>query len=304
MHLEMDPAYQILLYYRYVAIDDPEAFAEQQRALCAQLDLRGRILIACEGMNGTVSGGLEETREYMETLQADLRFREMAFKVDAARDHVFPRLSIKVRSEVVTLGLEPEQDVNPLQVTGTKLQPYEWREMLEAGGDDLVVLDGRNAYEAALGHFKGALCPDIEHFRDFPGWFEEHRDELRGKRVMTYCTGGIRCEKLSGFLLEKGITEVFQLDGGIIRYGHDADTAGRHFDGRCYVFDERVVVDVNRTETNCVVSRCEVCGELSDRYVNCAWASCNRQHFRCAACEEREGRACTAECRAAIRCAG
>ena len=296
----MDAAFQILLYYRYVAIDDPEGFAEEQRLLCTELGLRGRILIAREGLNGTVSGGLAETRGYMDALHKDLRFREMAFKVDPADDHVFPRLSIKVRREVVTLGLDPEREIDPAQITGTRLQPREWKEMLEGGGDDLVILDGRNSYEAELGHFRGALCPQIDNFRDFPRWFEEHQQEFEGKRVMTYCTGGIRCEKLSGFLLEQGIPEVYQLDGGIIRYGQDEEAAGRHFEGRCYVFDERVVVDVNRTETNCVVSRCEVCDELSDRYVNCAWPGCNRQHFRCEACEQREGRACSDACLEAL----
>lgn len=292
-----EPHFQILLYYCYTPIEDPDAFASEQRELCERLGLLGRILIAWEGLNGTVSGESAATQYYMEAMREDPRFQKMAFKVDPAEGHAFPRLSVKARGEVVTLGLDREEDIDPNAISGKKLEPRQWMEMLESGAEDLVVLDGRNTYEADLGRFQGAICPEIEHFRDFPKWFEEHRSELEGKRVMTYCTGGIRCEKLSGFLLKEGIEDVYQLDGGIIRYGHDEETAGRYFDGRCYVFDQRVGVDVNHTETHRVVSRCEVCGGLSDRYVNCAFPSCNRQHFRCEVCEQREGRACSPECR-------
>ena len=126
-----DPAYQILLYYYYVEIKDSAAFAKGHRTLCERLDLRGRILVAREGINGTVSGGLAETREYMKVVHRDDRFRKMPFKIDPAEGHVFPKLSIKVRSEVVTLGLGEEEDVDPNAVTGEKLQPSEWQEMLE-----------------------------------------------------------------------------------------------------------------------------------------------------------------------------
>jgi len=293
------PSHQILLYYRYTSIADPELFCQQQRALCEELSLRGRILIAAEGLNGTVSGTIEQTESYMQACHALPGFEEMPFKVDPADGHAFPKLSIKVRSEVVTLGLGNE-DIDPNSVTGERLEPDQWQEMLKSAGDDVVVLDGRNRYESELGHFRGAVCPDIENFRDFPEWFDAHRKEFEGKQVMTYCTGGIRCEKLSGFLKKEGIDDVFQLEGGIVRYGHSEEAAGDLFDGRCYVFDERIVVDINRTDSNNIVSRCEACGEASDRYVNCALQACNRQHFRCEKCESQVGRVCSPECQQVV----
>lgn len=294
-----EPPFQILLYYCYTPIEDPEGFVIEHRELCERLELVGRILVAKEGVNGTVSGTSEHTAEYMAVLGSDPRFADMPFKIDPSDGHAFPKLSIKARGEVVRLALGID-DVDPNVTTGKRLEPDEWLAVMEEQADDVVILDGRNRYEAALGHFKGAVCPDIENFRDFPTWFAEHREEFEGKRVLTYCTGGIRCEKLSGYLLKEGIEDVSQLEGGIVRYGHDETVAGKNFDGRCYVFDERIVVDVNHTDTNTIVSVCEGCGEKSDRYVNCSLMSCNRQHFLCEACEQKAGRICSDACREAI----
>ncbi|MCB1232073.1 MAG: rhodanese-related sulfurtransferase [Verrucomicrobiae bacterium] len=287
--------FEVLLYYHYFRLADPEAYFRVHHDLCERLALRGRILIGHEGLNGTVSGPIEATTTYRRILHADPRTRSMAFKIDPSDDHVFPKLSIKLRPEIVTLGLSPEEDIDPNELTGQRLEPAQWAEAMH--DPNAVIIDGRNRYESELGHFRGAICPDIENFRDFPQWLREHADDLRGKKVLTYCTGGIRCEKLSGFLRREGFDDVYQLHGGIIRYGHDPEVRGRDFDGLCYVFDQRVAVEVNHTETRRIVSRCRHCDEPSARYRNCAWAPCNDQVFLCESCEESFGRFCGEACR-------
>ena len=288
------PEFQILLYYRYNPIPDAEAFTEEHRAFCEELGLHGRILIGDEGINGTVSGPTASTERYMEALRADERTSGIEFKVDPGEEHVFPKLSIKYRPEIVTLGLDGEKDIDPNALTGKHLSPKEWEKAMQEEG--VIVLDGRNNYESAVGRFKGAICPDVENFRDFPEWIRENLADQKEAKVLTYCTGGIRCEKLSGLLLQEGFQNVSQLDGGIINYGKDPETQGKDFEGLCYVFDERVVVESNFTDTRTVISRCWKCDEPSPRYRNCAWPKCNRQFFLCESCEENVNRFCCEAC--------
>lgn len=288
--------HQVLLYYQYVKIADPAAYMAEQRALCESLDLLGRIIVGAEGINGTVSGTVENTNAYIDAMHADERTAQMPFKIDAADEDAFPKLSVKVRDEVVALGLDPEQDIDPNEVSGKRLSPKEFYEAMQ--DENIVLIDARNDYESKLGHFKGALCPDLRNFRDFPEWVDEHVDELKGKKILTYCTGGIRCEKFSGLLKQKGLDDVSQLDGGIVNYGKDEATQGRDFDGECYVFDQRVKVPVNFTDTATVISHCLHCGTPSTRYRNCPWSPCNEQIFLCESCEDARGRHCSAECEA------
>lgn len=290
----MTKPYEVLLYYRYFKLDDPAAYAGKHRELCRSLDLKGRILIAREGINGTVSGTRENCRRYREALEADPLTRGIAWKIDEEDGHVFPRLSIKVRDEVVTLALG-EEDLHPADLTATHLKPTEWREAMRE--DNVVILDARNDYEWEIGHFKGAILPEVPSFRDLPKWVRDHRAELEGKKILTYCTGGIRCEKFSGFLLQEGFEEVFQLDGGIVTYGKDKEVKGEGYEGECYVFDERLSVPVNRTAGASVVSRCRYCGEASVRYRNCVWKSCNAQFLLCEECEQDLGCYCESRCR-------
>ena len=197
--------FQILLYYLYRSLADAAGYFEEHRILCERLGLRGRILIAEEGLNGTVSGSRKMTEEYMSILQRDERTRGIEFKVDSARDHAFPKLDIKLRNEVVTLALG-ENDFSPTEGTGRHLSPTEWRVLMEK--EDAVMIDVRNQYEWELGHFEGALLPRVQSFREFPEWVRRNRAQLKGKKILTYCTGGVRCEKFSGFLLREGFEEV------------------------------------------------------------------------------------------------
>ncbi|MEN8783896.1 MAG: rhodanese-related sulfurtransferase [Akkermansiaceae bacterium] len=290
----MNAPYEVLLYYKYAHLDDPETFAANHRRLCRDLELRGRILIAAEGLNGTVSGTRRNCAKYREVLDRDPLTAGIAWKIDEEEGHVFPKLSIKVRDEVVTLELGDE-DFNPADLTATHLKPSEWREAMKE--DNVVLLDARNDYEWEIGRFEGAILPEVPSFKDLPGWIRDHRSELEGKKILTYCTGGIRCEKFSGFLLNEGFNDVFQLDGGIVTYGKDDEVRGEGYEGECYVFDERLSVPVNRTSGARVVSKCCNCGVPSIRYRNCAWMPCNAQVLLCEECEESVGRYCTARCK-------
>ena len=240
-----------------------------------------------------MSGPVEAAGDYMRRLQADERTCGIEFKIDPAEGHVFPRLSIKVLEEVVTLGLGAD-DFSPDETTGEHLSPAEWRALMDE--EDVVLIDARNRYEWELGHFEGAVLPAVESFRELPEWVRVHRAALEGKKILTYCTGGIRCEKFSGFLLREGFEKVFQLDGGIVSYGKDPEVRGEKFSGKCYVFDERIGVEVNRTSGAGIVSRCTHCGCLCDRYRNCAWSRCNAQFFCCESCEEEGLRYCCDMC--------
>ncbi|RSL33106.1 rhodanese-related sulfurtransferase [Salibacterium salarium] len=288
----MENNYQVLLYYKYVEIDDPETFTTEHLDYCKNLGLRGRILVASEGLNGTVSGTIEQTNQYMEDLKADPRFADIEFKIDKANEHAFKKMHVRHRDEIVSFRLE--EDVNPNEQTGEHLSPKEFFEKMQE--EDTIIIDARNDYEYDLGHFRGAIRPDINVFRELPDWIEENQEELEGKQILTYCTGGIRCEKFSGWLKHKGFENVNQLHGGIVSYGKDEEVKGKLWDGQCYVFDERISVPINQEE-HVVVGRDHFDGEPCERYVNCAAPECNDQILCTEENEHKYLRGCTPECR-------
>lgn len=284
--------YRVLLYYQYVTIENPEEFVKEHKAFCDELDLKGRVLVANEGINGTVSGTVEATDKYMEKMKQDPRFADMIYKIDEVDEHAFPKMKVRFRPELVTLRLE--DDVNPLELTGTYLSPKEFYERLH--DPDTIVLDARNDYEYDLGHFRGAVRPDILNFRDLPQWVRENKEMFADKKIITYCTGGVRCEKFSGWLLKEGFKDVAQLHGGIVTYGKDPEVQGELWDGQLYVFDERISVPVNQKE-HVVVGKDYYTGEPCERYVNCANPECNRKILCSEENEHKYMRACSHECR-------
>ncbi|MCY8826909.1 oxygen-dependent tRNA uridine(34) hydroxylase TrhO [Bacillus atrophaeus] len=288
----MENKYRVLLYYKYVPIEEPEEFTAQHLSFCKELGLLGRILISAEGINGTVSGTFEQTEQYMQALKADPRFADMPFKIDEASGHAFKKMHVRHRDELVSLRLE--DDVDPNEITGKHLSPPEFFEQMQS--DDTVVIDARNDYEYDLGHFRGAIRPDIEAFRELPDWIQDNKEILEGKKILTYCTGGVRCEKFSGWLMKEGYEDVSQLDGGIVTYGKHPEVQGKLWDGQCYVFDERISVPVNRVEHVIVGKDCFT-GEPCERYVNCANPSCNKKMICTPENEYKYMRSCSHECR-------
>lgn len=280
--------YNVLLYYQYVPIADPAQFREQHYALCKQLQLKGRVLIGSEGINGTVAGSMEATEQYKQALRDDDRFKAIQFKENQYQVNPFPKLKVTVRKEIVTLGVEGADPQN----SGQHLTPEQWHALAQQ--KDVVILDGRNNFEAAIGKFKNAITPDIEFFRDFPDWVQQNKPKLENKKVLMYCTGGIRCERASALLKEEGIQEVYQLDGGIINYGKHIPNG--LWEGSCYVFDERAKVQVNDDAHHQIISQCLFCDTKTDVYYNCSNVKCNKMILLCDVCLDKSNMACSEDC--------
>jgi UPF0176 protein len=284
---------EIILFYKYVYIKDPEAVKAWQMELCTRLDLKGRCIIASEGINATFEGTKENIAKYIYELENDERFKGIHFKLSSGTRDAFPKLSIKVRKEIVSLNLGT-CDIDPNETTGTHLKPEELHEWLNTGREFYIV-DMRNAYEHKVGYFENSILPPIENFRDLPKVVEQIA-HLKNKTVLTVCTGGVRCEKASGFLITQGFTDVYQLDGGIVSYMERYPN--ENFQGKLYVFDNRVTMGPPRLAGasqgeagfysddvgHIVVGKCEACLESSENYVNCANLVCHRHFIYCKNC--------------------
>ncbi|MEY3452008.1 MAG: hypothetical protein RL711_1836 [Bacteroidota bacterium] len=284
----MENNYLILLYYCYTTIEDTEAFREQHHLFCIEHDIKGRVIVSHEGLNGTVSGLKENCHKYMALLKADPRFAKIDFKIEEYPKHAFQKTHVRVKSEIVYSSLA---HINPNEKTGIHLEPAAFKKMKD--DEDVVILDCRSNYEHKVGKFKNALTFDMDNFRDFPEKVKAI-ENLKDKKILTYCTGGIKCEKASAYLLEQGFENVYQLHGGIIKYG--MEEGGEDFDGKCYVFDNRLAVDVNKVNPK-VISTCYVCHKLSDRMVNCANPACNEHVAICESCGWALAGACSESCK-------
>jgi UPF0176 protein len=280
--------YQILLYYCYTPIADPETFREEHHYFCLSLNLKGRIIIAAEGINGTISGLKEDCLKYMEAIKADPRFAKLDFKIEDREDHGFQKLHVRVKPEIVHSSLK---HIDPNQQTGIHLEPAEFKKLKDQ--EDVILLDVRSNYEHKVGRFKNALTLDIDNFRDFPEKVKD-LEKFKDKKIVTYCTGGIKCEKASAYLLEQGFENVYQLHGGIIKYG--LEEKGEDFEGKCYVFDNRIIAQINEVNPK-VIATCHLCGVECDRMINCANSTCNLHVPVCENCGwEMEG-SCSDECK-------
>lgn len=279
--------HSILLYYCYAKIENLDIYREEHHLFCIDHNIRGRIIISPEGLNGTVSGLKEDCEKYMAYIHADPRFAKTEFKIEGHDKHAFTKIHVRVKPEIVHSSL---RHLDPNEKTGKHLAPEEFKALKDQ--EDAIILDVRSNYEHELGRFKNAITLDIENFRDFPEKVKE-LEHLKDKKIFTYCTGGIKCEKASAFLLEQGFKDVYQLHGGIIKYGLEA--GGEDFEGKCYVFDNRIAVDINKVNPT-IISTCHVCCTECDRMVNCANPTCNEHLPICEKCGwELEG-ACSISC--------
>jgi UPF0176 protein len=257
--------YPVILFYKYVEILDAELFAGRQRALCESLGLKGRIIIASEGINGTLAGPAGNVDRYVASLKMDPRFSDVEIKRSPGDAGTFPKLVVKVRREIVTLnaGAIPPDKEN-------HLSPRAWKTVMEENRD-IVLLDIRNRFESAAGKFENAVTCEIEHFRELPEYVDRLQD-LKEKTVLMYCTGGIRCEKASTLFKRKGFNRVFQLHGGIAAY--QEEFGNEHWQGECFVFDQRMTV---RVEAGLVqIGRCAHTGRATSRFVNCLHDPCHK----------------------------
>jgi predicted sulfurtransferase len=281
---------KILLYYKYVAIKEPEAIATWQKQLCAKLGLTGRIIIATEGINGTVGGSIEATDAYQATMKEHPLFGGIDWKTAEGDQDYFPRMRVVVKNEIVHLGVDPEKLT--VKDGGKHLTPDQVHELLNNAPDDLVILDTRNNYESRIGTFKGSLTPDIETFRQLPEYIDKHLDQFKDKKVLMHCTGGVRCERATAYLQQKGVSkEIYQVEGGIHRYIEKYPDG--HFRGSNYVFDSRIAHRTN----NDILSNCDICTTTpSDFYTNCMNALCNKQFLVCPDCKDQFKESCSQTC--------
>ena len=261
----MSHEFPVILFYKYVLIADPVRLAAEQRNLCERLGLKGRVLIAEEGINGTLAGPAGMINEYISALRTDERFADVQFKTSEGDAATFPRLVVKVRREIVALNagdIQPDQD--------NRLEPVEWKRMMEEDRN-VVLLDVRNRFESEAGRFEGAVVCDIAHFRELPGYVAQ-LEHLKEKTVLMYCTGGIRCEKASALLRSRGFESVYQLHGGIVTY--QEQFGNEHWQGECFVFDQRMTVKV--AEGLVPIGRCAHTDRPTTRFVNCLHDPCHQ----------------------------
>ncbi|MEI6660287.1 MAG: rhodanese-related sulfurtransferase [bacterium] len=275
--------YKILLYYKYTHIADPKALRDEQRALCERLGMKGRIIVATEGINGTIEGTEASCLDYMRLMKSEPQFADIHWKVSTGTSDgtAFPRLSVKARKEIVSLHLaDDDTDIDPNQITGVHLKPEDLKKWYEEG-KEFYIVDMRNDYELTVGKFEGTIFPELNNFRDLKKNLAKIED-LKGKTVLSVCTGGVRCEKASGLLVREGFKDVYQLDGGIVSYMEKFP--GQNFKGSLYVFDKRVVMNFDKPENHEVISKCSKCGKPSEHYVNCANLMCHRHFICCPEC--------------------
>jgi UPF0176 protein len=283
--------YLILAYYHFVAVDSPQEEVAAHKAFFEGRDVKGRIYISKEGINGQMSARKGDGEAYIDWLRGDTRFEGVDFKVQGYPEHVFPRMTVKERRQLVALDAEVD-----LSARGEYLSPDEWQEMLAQGDAERLLLDVRNDYEWEIGHFEGAELPLLEQFRAFPNFAKQLKSERDPKKtkVMMYCTGGIRCEVYSALLKKEGFEQVFQLRGGVINYG--LEKGSEHWKGKLFVFDDRLAVPISEDQEPEVISHCLHCEAPSDLYYNCANMSCNELFLSCPSCAERLQGCCSQSC--------
>lgn len=294
---------KILLYYSFAPIEDPETVRMWQLELCKSLGLRGRIIISKHGINGTVGGEIDACKQYLKRSKAHPAFANLDAKWsdgtgfdDEANPEIihgvdrsapwrkirdFPRLSVKARDEIVSFGAPDELEVDASGVVGggERLTPKQVNELVAARGEEVVFFDGRNAFEAQIGKFKNAVVPDVATTHDFIRELDSGKyDHLKDKPVVTYCTGGIRCEVLSSLMIKRGFQELYQIDGGIVRYGEQFGNDGL-WEGSLYVFDGRGKVDFDTDVSP--LAQCAVCQKSCDSLSNCQESSCREQLPAC-----------------------
>jgi UPF0176 protein len=278
----MTDNYQVLLFYKYISIEDPKRVRDEQRALCESLGLKGRIIVSFEGINGTVEGRVENTEKYIQEMGKSKYFSDITFKKSAGTGEAFPKLSVKFRPEVVTTKVD---GLDPNKTTGKYLSAEELHQWYEEG-KEFYVVDMRNDYEYASGYFENFISSELKNFYDLPSVLPK-LIHLKNKTVVTVCTGGIRCEKASGFLVENGFADVYQLKDGIHTYMEKYPN--QHFKGKLYVFDKRITLGFNTdSPDHQIVGSCDKCGKPCDSYVNCAYNECHRHFICCDDCLDKK----------------
>lgn len=287
-----DLNYEVIIFYKYISIEDPEELMKSQKTLWGKLNLKGRMIIANEGVNATLEGKVADIKKYEEELKSDLRFSDLFIKHSQGDGGAFAKASIKVRGEIVATHLK--DDIDPTKMTGKYLNAEELHSWFESG-KRFYIVDMRNDYEQISGYFENSIFSEFRQFYDLPEILPK-LGHLKNETILTVCTAGVRCEKASGFLVKHGFSDVYQLYGGIHTYMQKYPS--ENFKGKLYVFDNRLVVGFNSgSSPDQVVGKCFHCQTPSDNYVNCAYDFCHFHTIMCKNCFSSDGKPyCSKEC--------
>jgi UPF0176 protein len=282
--------FKVLLFYKYVDVPNPEQIVQQHLDWCLKNDIKGRVFFAKEGVNGTVSGATENIEKYKTHLKNYPQFSDLWFKEDDAVEHAFKKMHVRLKNEIVRGNLT---DVS-IENGGKRLNPEELLDYYNAG-KDFIIVDTRNWYESKIGKFRNAITPKIKNFREWKNVVDKDLQKYKNKTIVTYCTGGIRCEKASAYMIENGFEDVYQLDGGIFNFIKKfPDT---YWQGGMFVFDERRVVNPNTKDELKHVAGCHYCGKPTSYYINCHNVNCDKIIISCHDCKIENEYCCSDECR-------
>lgn len=288
--------YSVLLYYKIIKIQHPESEVERHREICQALQLKGRILIGEDGINGTVGGSAESIRLYREYMNQHRMFKGIDFKESKSDIEPFPKLQVRARNEIITTEIKDDIDWS---LRGKYVDRDTFHAWLEQG-EDMVILDMRNDYEWEIGRFVGSVKPPMKYFRDLKSCMNFY-DQFKGKKIVMFCTGGVRCEPASALFVKYGFDrdQVYHLLGGIVKYAEKYGNDG-FYEGKCFVFDSRVSVPVNTTESAKIIGNCLHCNSNIDTYRNCDNKYCNKLFIACDECTIKMQNTCSPECTALI----
>jgi len=278
---------KVILYYKFTPLSDPAAIKIWQKNLCESLNLKGRIIISPHGINGTLGGDIDDLKKYIGQTRSYEGFAKMKFKWSDGTGNDFPKLSVKVGKELVAFGNpnEIKVDKNGVIGGGKHLRPEQVDELVAKHGDDVVFFDGRNSFEAEIGRFKNAVVPNTATTRDFVSEIESGKyDHLKNKPIVTYCTGGIRCEVLSAVMKTRGFKEVYQIDGGIASYGKEFGDDSL-WEGALHTFDNRMSLMFSKKSK--LIGKCKQCNSPANRFYDCPKVPCNALTLLCIKCAKK-----------------
>ncbi len=278
----------VLLFYKFQEINDVEYFVRAHRRFCKSIEVLGKVLVAHEGINGSISGTNEQVEKYKKFVWSLKGFEDVWFKEEFVLEHPFTKMHVRIRKEIIRLNKNID-----LTKKGKKITPKEFIDLYKKN-ENFMVLDARNYYESKLGKFKNAITSNIRSFREFPKFikkFEKITDKK--KKIVMYCTGGIRCEKASAYMKERGFENVYQLDGGIINFCQQYPNT--IWEGKCFVFDKRLMTDIN--QKNKPITHCINCNKLCDLQRNCKNISCDELVIMCVKCQEKLHGCCSEFCK-------
>lgn len=280
--------YKTISLYKYVGIEDPEVLKEKLRNYCEALEILGRILIGKEGINAAISGAKQNIERFKQLLKKDKRFSDLTFRELESGENTYHKLVVRVRKEIVVFGKKVD-----FRKKAKYIAPKELKELLDKK-TDAILLDARNSYEVQLGKFKNAITLPIETFREFPKAIKKLRLP-KDKKIISYCTGGIRCEKAATYLKQQGYKDVYQLQGGIIQFMNEFPNT--HFEGNCFVFDDQLTPKYKVKP----ITACDICNTSSDVMINCHNLDCDKLFICCPSCQTKTKKHCSEKCEQALR---